>query len=144
MLIFFYLQPEEHERALVKLHGVKVGDKHIVVRPANKVNYEELERPKPKIEIPALTVGTSSKSSADKTNTQLTAKDAAIRALEAKLKQLESNKLEFDFNKSTTTNEPPLIQKYQYNKDKPPAPSKPRYTHNRSRHRPSRPYDRHR
>lgn len=145
------LQLEDHEKALKKLNGLKVGDKHIAVRPANKVNYDELEKPKPKIEIPALTAGTSSASAStshhhvhsqhgsDRTKTVMTSKELAIQALEAKLKQLEDSNYDFELNK-TAANEAPLIQKYQFNKDKPAQThTRTKYSHNRNRTR-SRPY----
>lgn len=137
---------EDREKALTKLHGIKVGDKHIVVRPANKINYDELEKPKPKIEIPALTAGTSTSSSysgnSDKaTKTVMTSKELAIQALEAKLKQLEDSNYDFELNK-TSSNEVPLIQKYQFNKDKPPQThTRTKYSHNRHKTR-SKPYGR--
>lgn len=138
-------QLEDHEKALKKLNGLKVGDKHIAVRPANKVNYDELEKPKPKIEIPALTAGTSSSSHShshshgDRTKTVMTSKELAIQALEAKLKQLEDSNYDFELNK-TAANEAPLIQKYQFNKDKPPQThTRTKYSHNRHKSR-NRPY----
>lgn len=131
---------------MIKLNGLKVGDKHIAVRPANKVNYDELEKPKPKIEIPALTAGTSSSSSThhshphgDRTKNVMTSKELAIQALEAKLKQLEDSNYDFELNK-TAANETPLIQKYQFNKDKPiQTNTRTKYSHNRYKTR-SRPY----
>ncbi|XP_063695892.1 probable RNA-binding protein 18 [Culicoides brevitarsis] len=136
-----FKKPEDHEKAIQKLNGIKIGDKHIAVRPANKVNYDELEKPKPKIDIPALTAGTSASSSSmpathHRTKTVMTSKELAIQALEAKLKQLEDSNYDFELNK-TAANEAPLIQKYQYNKDKPSQThTRTKYSHNRHRSRP--------
>lgn len=69
-----------------------------------------MEKPKQKIEIPVLAAGAS---------TSLKhSKEFTIKAIEAKLKTLESKADDLEINK-TTTNEMPLIQKYQYNKNGP-------------------------
>uniref|UniRef100_A0A336LTQ9 CSON004455 protein n=2 Tax=Culicoides sonorensis TaxID=179676 RepID=A0A336LTQ9_CULSO len=132
---------EDREKALKKLNGVKVGDKHLAIRPANKVNYDEIERPKPKIEIPALTAGSSSSTSntGDRPRSMLTDKERAIQALEAKLKQLEDSNYDFEINK-TGSNEMPLIKQFQFNKDKPlQTHTRTKYSHNRHKNR-NRPY----
>lgn len=69
---------------------------------------DELERPKPKIEIPAL--GTGKKEGK-------VSKEEAIRAIEQKLKLLESQGDDLEFNQPLS-NQVPLIQKYQFNKDR--------------------------
>lgn len=68
----------------------------------------------------------------------MTSKELAIQALEAKLKQLEDSNYDFELNK-TAANEAPLIQKYQFNKDKPmQTHTRTKYNH---RHKTrSRPY----
>lgn len=71
---------------------------------------EDLEKPKPKVTIPVLAVGSSSKE-APKLSKAIT-----IQAIEAKLKMLESKPDDFEINK-TTTDEVPLIHKYQFNKN---------------------------
>lgn len=99
---------------------------------------------KPKIEIPALTAGASGTGSS--TNSARANREAQIRALEAKLKQLESSDPEFEINKTAST-DPPLIQKYQFNKDAPQSVQtnknrgKYHHHHSKSRHKP---YDRRR
>lgn len=67
-----------------------------------------MERPKPKIEIPAL--GTGIKEGK-------ISKEEAIKAIEQKLKILESQSDDLEFNQSLAC-QVPLIQKYQFNKDR--------------------------
>lgn len=85
----------------------------MLVRLAKNINYDEIERPKPKIEIPVLAAGSSSTSDSSKISNEI-----AIQAIEAKLKLLENREAidDFEINK-TSTNQTPLIKKYQYNKD---------------------------
>lgn len=73
-----------------------------------KYFQDELEKQKPKIHIPSLSVGSTSNSSMDKERT--------IRAIEAKLKMLESRPKEIEINKPLTDGVP-IIKKYQYNKN---------------------------
>ncbi|XP_037822850.1 probable RNA-binding protein 18 [Lucilia sericata] len=103
-----FAQAEGAIRALDKLNGHMVLNRPIAVRLAKNVNYDELERPKPKIEIPAL--GTGKKEGK-------ISKEEAIKAIEQKLKLLESQKDDLEFNQSLAC-EVPLIQKYQFNKDR--------------------------
>lgn len=67
-----------------------------------------MEKPKTKVEIPALAAGTS--------NSSKMSKELTIKAIEAKLKSLESQKDNFVINQ-TSEREVPLIQKYQFNKN---------------------------
>lgn len=67
-----------------------------------------MDKPKTKVEIPALAAGTS--------NTSKMSKELTIKAIEAKLKSLESQSDNFIINQ-TSDREVPLIQKYQYNKN---------------------------
>lgn len=69
---------------------------------------DEMEKPKTKVDIPVLAAGSSHSSKMSK--------EFTIRAIEAKLKSLEQHADDFVINK-TTDSEPPLIQKYQYNKN---------------------------
>lgn len=98
-----------------------------------------MDRTKPKIEIPALTAGTSG--SHDKSKIPLSSKELAIQALEAKLKQLEGSSIDFELNKANAT-DPPLIQKYQFNKDKPLLTQTRTKYSNKHRQRSSNPYSR--
>lgn len=102
-----YKNAKESTIALEKLHGKLIGSKHVVVRLAKNINYDDLERPKPKIDIPVLAAGAS--------KDQKISKEIAIQAIEAKLRSLESKRDDFEVNK-TLAEETPLIQKYQYNK----------------------------
>ncbi|XP_037937996.1 probable RNA-binding protein 18 [Teleopsis dalmanni] len=100
--------------ALRKLNGTPVVNRPIAVRLAKNVNYDELEKPKPRIEIPAL--GTTKREGKIST-------EEAIRAIEAKLKFLEKNTdLEMEINTiaGSTNGVPPVpfIQRYQFNKDR--------------------------
>lgn len=96
-----------------KLNGKPIGTKTVSVRLAKNINYDEIDRPKPKIEIPVLAAGSSSSTDASKVSNEI-----AIQAIEAKLKLLENRDVldDFEINK-TSVNQTPLIKKYQYNKD---------------------------
>lgn len=72
------------------------------------LSQDEMEKPKTKVDIPVLAAGSSHSSKMSK--------EFTIRAIEAKLKSLEQRTDDFVINK-TTDSEPPLIQKYQYNKN---------------------------
>lgn len=67
-----------------------------------------MDKPKPKVEIPALGAGTS--------NTGKMSKEVTIKAIEAKLKALENQSDDLVINQ-TSANDIPLIQKYQFNKN---------------------------
>lgn len=107
-----YDRQQDSERALEMLNGKMIGDKHMVVRWAKNVNRDEMERTKPKIQIPALAGG--SKAGAGGPVSQQT----KIQALEAKLKMMESRSDDLIINKSTVS-ERPIIERYQYNKNQP-------------------------
>uniref|UniRef100_A0A1A9ZLP3 RRM domain-containing protein n=1 Tax=Glossina pallidipes TaxID=7398 RepID=A0A1A9ZLP3_GLOPL len=95
--------------ALDKLNGKPVLNRPIAIRLAKN---DELERPKPKIKIPALGTG--------KREGKIS-KEEAIRAIEQKLKILENHAdddLELDQIGSSGGPQIPLIQKYQFNKDR--------------------------
>lgn len=70
---------------------------------------DEFERPKPKLEIPALGTG--------KREGKIT-REEAIKAIEQKLKLIESQGDDIDFSQPTAGPVIPLIQKYQFNKDR--------------------------
>lgn len=72
---------------------------------------DELEKPKARLDIPALAAGGSSNSEPRKMSTEIT-----IQAIEAKLKALENNPDDLEINQSANM-EPPLIHKYQFNKN---------------------------
>lgn len=69
---------------------------------------DEMEKPRTKVEIPVLAAGSS--------NSSKMSKEFTIRAIEAKLKSLEQHSDDLVINRGTDS-EPPLIQKYQYNKN---------------------------
>ncbi|XP_055856879.1 probable RNA-binding protein 18 isoform X1 [Episyrphus balteatus] len=97
-------------KALHKLNGQYIGKKPLAVRLAKNLNYDELEKPKPRIEIPAL--GTRPVDST-------ISKEDAIRAIEAKLNVLEKRTLdeEIEMTNNSSTCQTPIIQKYQFNKN---------------------------
>ncbi|XP_005186230.2 probable RNA-binding protein 18 isoform X1 [Musca domestica] len=95
--------------ALEKLNGHVILNRPIAVRLAKNINYDEFERPKPKIEIPALGTG--------KREGKIT-REEAIKAIEQKLKAIESQGDDIDFSQPTAGPVIPLIQKYQFNKDR--------------------------
>lgn len=66
-----------------------------------------MDKPKTKVEIPALAVRTSM-------STKMS-KELTIKAIEAKLKALESQSDDFVINQNSDR-EIPLIQRYQFNK----------------------------
>lgn len=69
---------------------------------------DDADKAKAKVEIPALAVGTS--------NNGRMSKESTIKAIEAKLKALESNADDLVINQGTDSGIP-LIQRYQYNKN---------------------------
>lgn len=77
---------------------------------------DDLEKPRPKIEIPVLAAGSSSSTSSSSSEPKKFSKEITIQAIEAKLRALESKSDDFVINK-TSSNEMPIIQKYQYNKN---------------------------
>lgn len=102
----------------------------MVIRLAKNINYvssmfrsclnetlhihftqDELEKPKVRLDIPALAAGGSSNSEPRKMSTEIT-----IQAIEAKLKALENNPDDLEINQSANM-APPLIHKYQFNKN---------------------------
>lgn len=111
-LKFPTFQQKDSEAALEVLNGRRVGDKHMVVRWAKNVNRDEMEKTKPKLQIPALAGGSKAGPSGPMSQ------QTKIQALEAKLKMMESRSDDLIINKSTTV-ERPIIEKYQYNKNQP-------------------------
>ncbi|XP_055385284.1 probable RNA-binding protein 18 [Condylostylus longicornis] len=104
-----YKSTKDSACALDKLNGKLVGIKNVAVRLAKNINYDELEKPKPKIEIPVLAAGVSKQNKISK--------ELAIEAIQAKLDALQKNSDDdFEINK-TAANSTPFIQKYQFNKN---------------------------
>ncbi|XP_075156464.1 putative RNA-binding protein 18 isoform X2 [Haematobia irritans] len=119
--------------ALEKLNGHMILNRPIAVRMAKNINYDEFERPKPKIEIPALGTG--------KREGKIT-REEAIKAIEHKLKVIESQGDDIDFDQPTAGPVIPLIQKYQFNKDR-DGKTSTTTTQRRPYHKTSGPYNRH-
>ncbi|XP_058461193.1 probable RNA-binding protein 18 [Malaya genurostris] len=107
-----YERQKDSEAALEILNGKLVGDKHMVVRWAKNVNRDEMEKTKPKLQIPALAGGSKAGPSGP------VSQQTKIQALEAKLKLMESRSDDLIINKSIT-NEKAIIEKYQFNKTQP-------------------------
>ncbi|XP_032593839.1 probable RNA-binding protein 18 isoform X1 [Drosophila grimshawi] len=105
-----FAQNEGATNALMKLDGTHVGSRSIAVRLAKNIKYDDLQRPKPRIEIPALGSGKRE---------EKISKAEAIRAIEAKLKTLE-RQTDDNLELNPIGREPnvPFIQRYQFNKDR--------------------------
>lgn len=67
-----------------------------------------MDKPKTKVEIPALVAGTS--------HSSRMSKELTIKAIEAKLKALENQSDDLVINQ-TSDGDVPLIQRYQFNKN---------------------------
>ncbi|XP_034184446.1 putative RNA-binding protein 18 [Osmia lignaria lignaria] len=114
------------------LHNLKVGAKNIIVRWAHSVTESDMDKPKPKIDIPAL-------AGAKKEDKRIS-RETAIQAIEAKLKLMKESEEEFELNKPL--NGSPVIHLYQ--KSETPKPSTSTRYHNRSGHyHNNKPYNRH-
>ncbi|XP_017063754.1 probable RNA-binding protein 18 isoform X1 [Drosophila eugracilis] len=106
-----FAQNEGATNALLKLDGTSVGNRSIAVRLAKNIKYDDLQKPKPRLEIPALGTGKRE---------EKISKTEAIRAIEAKLKVLErqtDDNLELNNGGRGEANVP-FIQRYQFNKDR--------------------------
>ncbi|SPP88704.1 blast:Probable RNA-binding protein 18 [Drosophila guanche] len=106
-----FAQNEGATNALLRLDGTSVGSRSIAVRLAKNIKYDDLQKPKPRIEIPALGTGKRE---------EKISKSEAIRAIEAKLKHLErqtDDNLELNPRDGINANVP-FIQRYQFNKDR--------------------------
>ncbi|XP_030378683.1 probable RNA-binding protein 18 isoform X2 [Scaptodrosophila lebanonensis] len=106
-----FAEDEGATNALLKLDGINVGSRSIAVRLAKNIKYDDLQKPKPRLEIPALGTGKRE---------EKISKSEAIRAIEAKLKVLErqsDDNLELNPVGRGDANVP-FIQRYQFNKDR--------------------------
>lgn len=83
---------------------------HTITIKNRIIFQDDFEKPKPKIDIPVLAAGSSSREPLK------FSKEITIQAIEAKLKMLESKPDDFEINK-TISDEVPLIHKYQFNKN---------------------------
>ncbi|XP_069696848.1 probable RNA-binding protein 18 [Periplaneta americana] len=91
-----YSSSEDAAKAKDSLDGTLMGCKRVVVRWANSISKEELDRSKPELEIPALAGAKSDK----KISRQTT-----IQAIEAKLKMMEHSSLDdFEVNNAPAGN----------------------------------------
>ncbi|XP_060813406.1 probable RNA-binding protein 18 isoform X2 [Bombus pascuorum] len=127
-----YKTIQDAKTAKDALHNLKVGSKNIIVRWAHSVTESDMDKPKPKIDIPAL-------AGAKKEDKRIS-RETAIQAIEAKLKLMKESKEEFELNKPL--NGSPVIQLYQ--KPENPKPSTSSRYHNRSNHyHNNKPYNRH-
>ncbi|XP_012239998.1 probable RNA-binding protein 18 isoform X4 [Bombus impatiens] len=127
-----YKTIQDAKTAKDALHNLKVGSKNIIVRWAHSVTESDMDKPKPKIDIPAL-------AGAKKEDKRIS-RETAIQAIEAKLKLMKESEEEFELNKPL--NGSPVIQLYQ--KPENPKPSTSTRYHNRSNHYHNiKPYNRH-
>ncbi|CAL7939354.1 putative RNA-binding protein 18 [Xylocopa sonorina] len=126
-----YKTIQDAKAAKDALHNLKVGAKNIIVRWAHSVTESDMDKPKPKIDIPAL-------AGAKKEDKRIS-RETAIQAIEAKLKLMKESEEEFELNKPL--NGSPIIHLYQ--KPENPKPSTSARYHNRSSHyHNNKPYNR--
>lgn len=85
-----YSAKADATNAKATLDGMMLGCKRVVVRWANSISKEELDRPKPELVIPALAGAKCEKK---------VSRQTAIQAIEAKLKMMENSSLnDFEVN----------------------------------------------
>ncbi|XP_076237853.1 putative RNA-binding protein 18 [Calliopsis andreniformis] len=125
-----YKTVQDAEAAKDALHNLKVGAKNIIVRWAHSVTESDIDKPKPKIDIPAL-------AGAKKEDKRIS-RETAIQAIEAKLKLMKESEEEFELNKPL--NGSPIIHLYQ--KTENPKPSTSTRYHNRNHYHNNKPYNR--
>lgn len=125
-----YKTVQDAEAAKDALHNLKVGAKYIIVRWAHSVTESDMDKPKPKIDIPAL-------AGAKKEDKRIS-RETAIQAIEAKLKLMKESEEEFELNKPL--NGSPVIHLYQ--KPENPKPSTSTRYHNRNHYHNNKPYNR--
>lgn len=113
------------------MHNLKVGAKNIVVRWAHSVTEPDIEKPKPKIDIPAL-------AGAKKEDKKIS-RETAIQAIEAKLKLMKESEEEFELNKPLDGS--PIIHLYQRTENQKPSTST-RHHNRGNHHHNNKPYNR--
>ncbi|XP_035731876.1 probable RNA-binding protein 18 [Vespa mandarinia] len=126
-----YKKIEDAEAAKDALHNLKVGAKNIVVRWAHSVTEPDIEKPKPKIDIPAL-------AGAKKEDKKIS-RETAIQAIEAKLKLMKESEEEFELNKPLDGS--PIIHLYQRTENQKPSTST-RHHNRGNHHHNNKPYNR--
>ncbi|KAL2721551.1 putative RNA-binding protein 18 [Vespula maculifrons] len=126
-----YKTIEDAEAAKDALHNLKVGAKNIVVRWAHSVTEPDIEKPKPKIDIPAL-------AGAKKEDKKIS-RETAIQAIEAKLKLMKESEEEFELNKPLDGS--PIIHLYQRTENQKPSTST-RHHNRGNHHHNNKPYNR--
>ncbi|XP_011348243.1 probable RNA-binding protein 18 [Ooceraea biroi] len=115
------------------LHNLKVGAKNIIVRWAHSVTESDMDKPKPKIDIPAL-------AGAKKEDKKIS-RETAIQAIEAKLKMMKESKEEFELNKPLEGS--PIVQLYQKAENQKPSTSTRHYGRASHYYHHNKPYTRH-
>ncbi|KAF7406089.1 hypothetical protein HZH68_005458 [Vespula germanica] len=126
-----YKTIEDAEAAKDALHNLKVGAKNIVVRWAHSVTEPDIEKPKPKIDIPAL--------AGAKKDDKKISRETAIQAIEAKLKLMKESEEEFELNKPLDGS--PIIHLYQRTENQKPSTST-RHHNWGNHHHNNKPYNR--
>ncbi|KAJ3654764.1 hypothetical protein Zmor_013931 [Zophobas morio] len=94
-------------RAKDLLNNVLVGQRSIMVTWAHSINNEDVEKPRPEINIPALAMSKNEKK-ADR--------ESQIQAIEAKLKLMEKKAEDELKINDTVATKPSVITQFQYNK----------------------------
>ncbi|KAJ3633733.1 hypothetical protein MTP99_010662 [Tenebrio molitor] len=98
---------EDALRAKEILNNALVGQRTIMVTWAYSVNNDEVEKPRPEINIPALAMSKNEKK---------TDRESQIQAIEAKLKLMEKKSEDELKINDTVATKPPVITQFQYNK----------------------------
>ncbi|XP_020285638.1 probable RNA-binding protein 18 [Pseudomyrmex gracilis] len=127
-----YTTIEDAKTAKDALHNLKVGAKNVIVRWAHSVTESDMDKPKPKIDIPAL-------AGAKKEDKKIS-RETAIQAIEAKLKLMKESEEEFELNKPLEGS--PIIHLYQKAENQKPSTST-RYHNRGNYHHYNKPYSRH-
>ncbi|KAJ9583378.1 hypothetical protein L9F63_022285, partial [Diploptera punctata] len=121
-----YSCKENAVKAKDALDKKMVGNKRVVVRWANNVSKDELDKPRPEIAIPALAGAKSERK---------ISRETTIQAIEAKLKMMEHNSVDdFEVNNAPTGSLHP--QRHI------PATQQPSLRHRQHSRHDSRPYRR--
>jgi RNA recognition motif-containing protein len=102
-----YRNKEDALRAKEILNNALVGQRSIMVTWAYSVNNDEVEKPRPEINIPALAMSKNEKK---------TDRESQIQAIEAKLKLMEKKSEDELKINDTVATKPPVITQFQYNK----------------------------
>ncbi|XP_011881562.1 PREDICTED: probable RNA-binding protein 18 isoform X2 [Vollenhovia emeryi] len=128
-----YKTVQDAKRAKDALHNLNLGSKNIIVRWAHSVTESDTDKPKPKIDIPAL--------AGAKKDDKRISRETAIQAIEAKLKLMKESQEEFELNKPLEGS--PIVHLYQKAENQKPSTSSTRHHSRGSLYHHNKPYSRH-